>query len=107
MSQTKPHQLQDKQKKPLPVVVYQPESSIRHPIRLLQEMWYSLLGSRELAWQLFQRDFQSQYRQSLLGILWVFIPPIITAIGLTFLKEAKILNLGKTPFPILSMSLLV
>ncbi len=99
MSQTKPHQPQDGHKKAMTVVVYQPESSIRHPIRLLQEMWYSLLASRELAWQLFQRDFQSQYRQSLLGVLWVFIPPLITAIGLTFLKEAKILNLGKTPIP--------
>ncbi len=87
------------QGKKLPVVVYEPNSRVRHPIKLLQEMWYDLLASRELAWQLFQRDIQSQYRQSILGVLWIFIPPLVTAVGLTFLREAKVLNLGDTPIP--------
>lgn len=98
------------QPKPMPVVVYQPESRLRHPLQLLREMWQDLLASRELAWQLIKRDIQSQYRQSFLGIIWAFIPPIVTAIGLTFLKEVKILNLGETeiPYPVyvaLSMTL--
>ncbi|MDJ0598797.1 MAG: ABC transporter permease [Crocosphaera sp.] len=99
MSQTNPHQPQNKRKKPMPVVVYEPDSRVRHPVRFLQEMWYDLLASRGLAWQLFQRNIQSQYRQSILGMLWLFIPPLVTAIGLTFLREAKILNLGETPIP--------
>ncbi|MEA5533831.1 ABC transporter permease [Crocosphaera sp. XPORK-15E] len=93
------HSSPDKEKKPIPVVVYQPDSRVRHPVQLFHEMWRDLLASRELAWQLIQRDIQSQYRQSFLGILWAFIPPIIAAIGLTFLKEANILNLGKTDIP--------
>ncbi|MEA5508895.1 ABC transporter permease [Crocosphaera sp. UHCC 0190] len=99
MSHGTSHPSPDQDKKPIPVVVYQPESRVRHPVQLLQEMWHDLLASRELAWQLIQRDIQSQYRQSVLGILWAFIPPLITAIGLTFLKEAKILNLGQTDIP--------
>ncbi len=110
MSQANPHQPQDKSRKSLPVVIYEPNSRVRHPIRLLKEMWYDLLASRELAWQLFQRDLQASYRQSLLGVLWIFIPPLLSALGLTILKEAKVLNLGETPIPYpvfvaLSMSL--
>ncbi|ACB51109.1 putative polysialic acid transport protein [Crocosphaera subtropica ATCC 51142] len=99
MSQANRQPTRDKHKKPLPVVVYEPNSRVRHPIQLLQEMWYDLLASRELAWQLLQRDIQSQYRQSLLGALWIFIPPLVTAVGLTFLREARVLNLGETPIP--------
>ncbi|MDJ0658982.1 MAG: ABC transporter permease [Crocosphaera sp.] len=99
MSQANPHKPQDQYKKQIPVVVYEPDSRVRHPIRFIKEMWYDLLASRELAWQLFQRNLQSQYRQSILGVLWIFIPPLVTAIGLTFLREAKILNLGETPIP--------
>ncbi|MDJ0846087.1 ABC transporter permease [Crocosphaera sp.] len=99
MSQANPHQPQDKHKKQMPVVVYEPDSRVRHPVRFIKEMWYDLLASRELAWQLFQRNLQSQYRQSILGVLWIFIPPLITAAGLTILRKANILNLGETPIP--------
>ena len=36
----------------------------------------NLVNSRELAWRLFVRDTSAQYRQSVLGYLWVFIPPL-------------------------------
>lgn len=99
MSQANPHQTQDKYKKSLPVVVYQPESRVKHPVLLIKQMWYDLLASRELAWQLFQRNIQSQYRQSILGILWIFMPPLVTALGLTVLRKTNVLNIGETPIP--------
>lgn len=83
----------------LPVVVYAPESRLRSPIQLFQEMWYDLLSSRDLAWQLLVRDISAQYRQSLLGIFWAFIPPLVTAVGLTLLQQANVVNLGKTDIP--------
>jgi lipopolysaccharide transport system permease protein len=83
----------------LPTIVYVPESRLRSPAQLFKEMWYDLLASRDLAWQLFRRDLSAQYRQSVLGIFWVFIPPLTTAIGLTLLQNARIINLGKTDIP--------
>ena len=53
MSQANIHKTEDKYKKSLSVVVYEPESRIKHPVRLIKQMWYDLLASRELAWQLF------------------------------------------------------
>lgn len=80
-------------------VIYTPESRIRHPKQLLQEMVRDLLASRELAWRLLVRDISAQYRQSLLGVLWAFFPPIITALGLVVAKNAGAVNIGMTEIP--------
>ncbi|HAC63010.1 MAG TPA: polysialic acid transporter [Cyanothece sp. UBA12306] len=83
----------------MPVIVYEPESRLRHPLIFFEEMWQDLLGSRELAWQLLKRDIQSQYRQSILGIIWAFIPPLVAAAGLTFLRKTGVFNIGDTDIP--------
>ncbi len=88
-----------------PEIIYTPESSLRHPLKLFKEMWYDLLASRELAWRLMMRDMNSQYRQSLLGVAWAFLPSIIMAIGFTLAKEANVIQVGKTdlPYPVYVM----
>jgi lipopolysaccharide transport system permease protein len=58
-----------------------------------------LFASRELAWQLMIRDISAKYRQSLLGVLWAFIPPVITAIGFTLAKSTGTVNIGTTDLP--------
>ncbi|AOY84324.1 MAG: ABC transporter permease [Moorea sp. SIO1G6] len=83
----------------LPRVVYTPESQMRHPLQLFQEMRRDLLASRELAWRLLVRDISAQYRQSLLGIIWAFIPPIVTAVGFTLAKSNGVINVGSTGLP--------
>jgi lipopolysaccharide transport system permease protein len=85
--------------RPLPEVTYTPESLLRHPIQLFQTMGRDLLASRELAWRLIVRDISAQYRQSLLGVFWAFVPPIATAIGLTLANSAQVLNVGTTDLP--------
>ncbi|MEA5573964.1 ABC transporter permease [Calothrix sp. UHCC 0171] len=80
-------------------VVYRPESRIRHPLQLFREMGRDLLASRELAWRLLVRDISAQYRQSLLGILWAFLPPIITAASFTLAKSNGVINIGNTELP--------
>lgn len=87
------------QRQHLPEVIYTPESRLRHPLQLLQEMGRDLLASRELAWRLLVRDISAQYRQSFLGIFWAFVPAIATAAGLTLANNAKILNVGATDLP--------
>lgn len=75
------------------------QSQLRHPLRLWRSMWWDLLSSRELAWQLLIRNIKAQYRQSYLGILWAFLPPLVTAAGLTLASDAQVLNVGSTDFP--------
>ena len=80
-------------------VVYTPQSRMKQPVQLFKELWRNLLASRELAWQLLVRDINAKYRQSLLGIIWAFIPPIITAAGFTLAKGNGIVNVGTTDLP--------
>ncbi|KST69932.1 ABC transporter permease [Mastigocoleus testarum] len=82
-----------------PEEFYTPESQLRHPRQLLRQMWLDLLASRELAWRLMVRDISAQYRQSFLGIIWAFIPPIVMAAGFNLANEAKVINVGETSLP--------
>ncbi|MEC4816627.1 MAG: ABC transporter permease [Scytonema sp. PMC 1069.18] len=79
--------------------VYRPESRMRHPVELLKEMGRDLLASRELAWRLLVRDISAKYRQSLLGIVWAFIPPVVMAAGFTVAKGSGVINIGATELP--------
>jgi lipopolysaccharide transport system permease protein len=79
--------------------VYRPESRMRYPLELFKEMGRDLLKSRELAWRLLVRDISAKYRQSFLGIIWAFLPPIITAGGFTLAKGGGIINIGATELP--------
>jgi lipopolysaccharide transport system permease protein len=80
-------------------VIYTPESRIRHPLLLLKEMWHDLLASRELAWRLLVRDISAQYRQSLLGVFWAFVPPVVTALGLVLARNTGVINIAETDLP--------
>ncbi|MGD1909706.1 MAG: ABC transporter permease [Rivularia sp. (in: cyanobacteria)] len=62
-------------------------------------MWLDLLASRELAWRLLIRDISAQYRQSFLGIIWAFLPPIVMAAGFTLANQAQVINIGETDLP--------
>ncbi len=83
----------------LPEVIYTAESLLRHPLRLFQQMWLDLLASRELAWRLMVRDISAQYRQSFLGIIWAFLPPIVMAASFTLANDANVINVGVTDIP--------
>lgn len=83
----------------LPITVYTPESPLRHPAKLLRSMFRDLAASRDLAWRLFVRDTSSRYRQSVLGYLWAFLPPIVTTVTFVMLKGSGVLRTGTTSIP--------
>ena len=72
---------------------------MRSPGRLFRSMWEDLKASRELAWRLFVRDFSARYRQSVLGIFWAFLPPIVMGLVFIILESRKVINLGETDIP--------
>lgn len=83
----------------LPEVIYTPESALRRPGVLIHAMLNDLVKSRELAWRLFLRDLRAQYRQSLLGYLWLLMPPVASTLLFVFLQSQNILNVGRTELP--------
>lgn len=91
--------------KDLPRIVYTPESQMRTPFRLFRSMIIDFKNSRHLAWRLFVRDLSAKYRQSLLGIFWEFLPPIIVGLIFIVLQSRKVVNLGETdiPYPVYAL----
>lgn len=80
----------------LPGVVYAPVAERGSLAHTLKSMFRDLVGSRELSWRLFVRDLSAQYRQSFFGILWIFIPPIVTSLIFIMLQSRNIINFGET-----------
>jgi lipopolysaccharide transport system permease protein len=62
-------------------------------------MLRDLIAARELAWRLFVRDISAMYRQSMLGYIWAFLPPLATALSFTILNANGIIRVGETPVP--------
>lgn len=81
------------------VTVYTPESPLRRPLPLFAGMLRDLLGSHQLAWPLFVRDFTAQYRQTVLGYVWAFLPPLAAAATFIFLESQGIVQTGATAIP--------
>ncbi len=79
--------------------VFTPESDIRRPYALLREMFADLGRAQYIAWRLFVRDIQAQYRQTALGYIWAFLPPIALAVGMTLASNARILRVAGTSIP--------
>ncbi len=88
------------------VTKYRPESHLGLKFGAIwKEMALDLFGSRELMWRLFVRDFQSKYKQSLLGIAWALINPIITVSVFVFLNKSGIFNIDTkdVPYPVFAL----
>ena len=83
----------------LPTVVYTPASQVRSPVSLLKNMMADLLVSRELAWRITVRDISAQYRQSILGLFWAFVPPLLSAFLFIILQRKSVVNIGDTGMP--------
>jgi len=85
--------------RPLKETIYTPDSELLHFGALLKSMGRDLLAARELAWRLLVRNISAQYRQSLLGYAWAFVPPIFTSLIWIFLQSQKVLGVGDTGMP--------
>ena len=79
--------------------LYTPEPVLRNPARLAREMFADLWAGRGLAWRLMIRNLSAQYRQTVLGYLWAFLPPLFSAGTFIALRHTGILSTGPTPVP--------
>ncbi len=80
-------------------VVYTPASQVRSPVGLVRAMLRDLLASRDLAWRLTVRDVSARYRQSLLGIFWAFIPPLVSSLLFILLQQQQVVNIPDPGMP--------
>ena len=80
-----------------PVIHYSAKSEISNPLSLIRGMLRDFSAGRELAGRLFVRNLRGLYRQTLLGLFWAFLPPIVNTAFWVFLREADVFDTGKMP----------
>ena len=86
--------------------VYTPEPLLRHPVVMLQEIAQDVWAGRELAWRLFLRDLRAGYRQTLLGYVWAFLPPLVAAATFIFLQSQGITRIEVVGIPYAAFALM-
>jgi lipopolysaccharide transport system permease protein len=62
-------------------------------------MWRDLLASRELAWRLLTRNISAQYRQTVLGYVWAFLPPLAMTFVWVLLHSQRVVQIQETDLP--------
>ena len=68
-------------------------------IRVWPEMFRELADFRGLIWRLVVRDLSARYKQSVLGIFWAFLAPLVMMIVFVWIKGKNILPIGDTAMP--------
>tara|TARA_B100001167_G_scaffold105484_1_gene64509 strand:+ start:14999 stop:15835 length:837 start_codon:yes stop_codon:yes gene_type:complete len=75
-------------------------------LNLIGDIFKDVYGSFYLAKQLAVRDIKASYRQSILGILWMFVNPITTALVWIFLNNSGTVKITDTgmPYPVFAFT---
>lgn len=86
--------------------VYSAEPLLARPFAVLLTILRDLRYSKHLVLRLFLRDLMSQHRQTLLGYMWILVPPIVTAAVWYILNAQGIVRVSDTglPYPVFVLS---
>lgn len=72
---------------------------IQHPVRMLSDLLRDVWAGRGLAWRLIVRDVSAQYRQTFLGYIWAFLPPLVASLTFVFLHSQGLFKTSETGMP--------
>ena len=81
------------------VTIYSPESAMKQPLRMFRQIIADFPIAFRLAQALASRDISAMYRQSLLGYVWAFLPPLGTAAVFLFLRSGGAFRTEDTGMP--------
>lgn len=82
---------------------YEEHIIVLEPGRAERHYWRDIWAYRELFAILAWRDIAVRYKQTIIGVLWAIVRPVLTMIIFTVIFErlAKLPSDGATPYPIL------
>lgn len=86
----------------LPVRVITPHNGMEAFTDAIKSLKRDFPQSRALAWRMLLRDTRAMYRQSLLGYVWLFLPPLATVLVWVLLNSSSLVNIdaGNVPYPL-------
>ena len=80
--------------KELTTTTYEPDNSLKKGyFSIFSEIISELKDNRWLTYQLFKRNFFGAHKQSFIGIVWIFITPVINVCVFVMLSKSKIINM--------------
>lgn len=81
-------------------VTYEPDNSLKKGyLILLHDIIKEFIDNKWLFYQLFKRDFLATYKQSLIGVFWAFIVPLVTVGTFMLLNRSGIFKIGSLDVP--------
>lgn len=97
-----PSSSQTRKETKLPVRVITPYNGLDAFKDAIHSMVRDFPQSRTLAWRMLVRDTKAMYRQSLLGYVWMFLPPLATVFVWVLLNKSSLVNIdaGDVPYPL-------
>ncbi len=88
------------------IKIYEPNRNARLGFSIWREMFLELSQSGELIMRFAIRDIIANYKQSIMGVLWVFIMPLFTVATFVYLNYSGVFNIGETSIPYPAYALL-
>lgn len=85
------------------ITTYEPDNSLKKGyLSIFSEIFNEFKENRWLTYQLFKRDFLTIYKQSLIGVLWAFIIPLVSVGTFIVLNQSGVFTIGdiNVPYPI-------
>jgi lipopolysaccharide transport system permease protein len=96
-------QFMDEQK----IIIYEPDRPIKQGFTAFwKEIFHDTKENFWLIRQLFIRDFKAQYSQSLLGVVWAIIIPLVTLATFIILRSSGFFSVGIIEVPYIIYALL-
>jgi len=86
----------------LPVRVIVPHSGLNGFRYAIRSLWSAFPQARALAWRFFLRDTRAAHRQSLLGYVWIIVPPLVNTLVWVLLNKSEVIRIdsGAVPYPV-------
>jgi homopolymeric O-antigen transport system permease protein len=85
------------------IVIYEPDQRTGLGfVASWKAMVENVVNSRELIWQLFKRDLLAGSKQSMFGLLWLVLSPLLGIVSWVLMQEAGVLRPGAldVPYPV-------
>lgn len=80
----------------LPVTTYEPNYIIKAGIKIWPEMVRELIQYRGLIWRFIVRNISARYKQSVLGLFWSFLTPLVMTLVFVWVKNKNFLPIADT-----------
>lgn len=84
-------------------IKYRPDNSIRQGyLEIFNDIFREIVDNRWLISQLFKRDFTAAYKQSMMGMVWAFVVPLVSISTFIVLNRSGIFVIGNinVPYPV-------